>query len=200
MEIPKNHGLPMRISYIFSIVLFLLAQNSFGQSSGEKQLFTLEKSLNSENILVIVSQTDKNCKFIKTPSNDLFDFYWLMDGKSKKTVHPMIRSKVQERVQLLGVNSSQDSFKIRLNDLSEIKHDLEDNTLEVNAVLENGNCNIQSVIKLGASANHRKLNLTRTYCEVSKNMIGIPKGCSYLELQGTDADTGESLKVRYKGK
>ena len=112
----------------------------------------------------------------------------------------MIRSKVQERVAFSGINATRDSFKVKLNDLSEIKHDLEDTNIEAVAALKNGNCDVTSVIKLGASANYRKMNLKRTFCEVDKNLLGVPKGCKYLELQGTDADTGEALKVRFKGK
>lgn len=189
----------MKSSTLIMAAALFIAQAGMATEMTKRKLFTLEKSLNSENILLIHTQTDESCKFV-TNENGYIDFYWLMNGLTKKPVHPMIRSKVQERVAFSGINATRDSFKVKLNDLSEIKHDLEDNNIEAIAVLKNGNCDVSSVIKLGASANYRKMNLKRTFCEVDKNILSVPKGCKYLELQGTDADTGESLKVRFKGK
>nr|BDT28964.1 DUF4833 domain-containing protein [Bacteriovorax sp. HI3] len=189
----------MKSSTLIMAAALLTFQVTMAGEKTERKLFTLEKSLNSENILLIHTQTDESCKFV-TNENGYVDFYWLMDGLTKKPVHPMIRSKVQERVAFSGINATRDSFKVKLNDLSEIKHDLEDTNIEALAALKNGNCDVTSVIKLGASANYRKMNLKRTFCEVDKNLLGVPKGCKYLELQGTDADTGEALKVRFKGK
>ena len=180
--------------------VILMAQSAFAANTAiERKLFTLEKSLNSENILFIHTQTDENCKFVAN-SNGYVDFYWLMDGSQKKQVHPMIRSKVQERVKFVGINEAHDSFKVKLNDLSEIKHDLESNEIEARAEVINGECVVKSVIQLGASAKYIKLDLQRTFCEVEKNMVGIPKGCKYLELAGKNDVTDEGVKARFKGK
>lgn len=176
----------------------LLGHNALAGQSIERKLFTLEKSLNSENILNIHAQTDENCKFVSN-ANGYVDFYWLMDGTNTKQVHPMIRTKVQERVQFIGINEARDSFKVRLNDLSEIRHDLESNTIEARAEIVNGTCTVNSIIQLGASAKYKKLNLKRTYCEVN-SVFGIPNGCKFLELAGTDNATGEGIKARFKGK
>lgn len=189
----------------FNTVMTVIALGTFGaqaaiaSGSVERKLFTLEKSVNSENILNIHTFTDNDCKFV-SGNNGYIDFYWLMDKQTKKEVHPMIRSKVQERVKFLGLNATKDSFKVRLNDLSEIKHDLEDNNIEVKAEIIAGVCTVKSVIKLGASAKYKKMNLERTYCDVDKNFLGVPSGCNYLDLQGKQIDTNEVLKVRFKGK
>ena len=189
----------MKSSTLIMTIAIVMAQSAFAGEVVERKLFTLEKSLNSENILMIHAQTDESCKFVKN-ANGFVDFYWLMDGLTKKPVHPMIRSKVEERVAFSGINETRDSFKVKLNDLSEIKHDLEDTKIEAVATIVNGNCEVNSIIKLGASSKYRKMNLKRTYCEVDKNLLGVPKGCKFLELQGVDADNGEALKVRFKGK
>ena len=189
----------MKASAIILTGAILLAQSVFAADSTEKKLFTIEKSYNSENILLIHSQVDRDCRFVSN-TNGFLDFYWLMNGTTKKTVNEMIRSKVQERVKFVGIASAHTSFKIRLNDLTEIQHDLEDNTLEVSSEINNGKCETKSIIKLGPSAQYRKLNLKRTFCEVKTNMVGVPSGCKYLELQGVDADNGTKLTVRFKGK
>jgi hypothetical protein len=188
----------MKTSMLILASAFLLTQAAFAGQTIERKLFTLEKSLNSENTLNIHTQTDENCKFVSS-ANGYVDFYWLMDGKNIKQVHPMIRTKVQERVQFIGINEKRDSFKVRLNDLSEIRHDLESNTIEARAEIVNGTCTVNSIIQLGASAKYKKLNLQRTFCEVN-SLMGIPNGCKYLELAGSDNATGEGLKARFKGK
>lgn len=177
----------------------IVSQASMAAGSVERKLFTLEKSVNSENILNIHTFTDNDCKFV-SGNNGHIDFYWLMDKQTKKEVHPMIRSKVQERVKFLGLNATKDSFKVRLNDLSEIKHDLEDNNIEVKAEIVAGVCTVKSVLKLGASSKYKKMNLERTHCDVEKNFLGVPSGCNHLELLGKQIDTNETLKVRFKGK
>lgn len=192
----------MKTSMLILTGALLIAQSVFATTeiaSVERKLFTLEKSLNSENILFIHTQTDENCKFVPN-SNGYVDFYWLMDGSQKKQVHSMIRSTVQERVKFVGINEARDSFKVKLNDLSEIRHDLESNIIEARAEVINGACVVKSMIQLGASAKYIKLNLQRTYCEVETNMVGIPNGCKYLELAGKNDATGEGTKARFKGK
>jgi len=188
----------MKTSMLVLASAFLLTQTAFAGQSIERKLFTLEKSLNSENTLNIHTQTDENCKFV-TSANGYVNFYWLMDRTTAKEVHPMIRTKVQERVQFIGINKKRDSFKVRLNDLSEIKHDLESNIIEARAEIVNGKCIVNSIIELGASSKYKKLNLQRTYCEVN-SFMGVPNGCKYLELAGRDNATGEGLKARFKGK
>lgn len=177
----------------------VLSVSVHASESIQRKLFTLEKSMNSENILLIHTQTDENCKFVSN-HNGYVDFYWLMDGETKKEVHSMIRSKVAERVKFTGITEDKTSFTVRLNDLSELRTDLEDNKIEVKSEINNGSCEVKSIIKLGASAKYRKMNLKRTYCEVEKNFVGVPKGCKYLDLEGTDIDTNESFKVRFKAK
>ena len=188
----------MKTSILVLSSLLLLSQSAFASKTIERKLFTLEKSLNSENILNIHTQTNENCKFV-TNSNGYIDFYWLMNGKTKKDVHPTIKSKVKERVKFISINQTNDSFTVRLNDLSEIKHDLESNIIEIQAKTINGNCTVNSIIPLGASAKYKKLNLERTYCEV-KSVLGVPNGCKYIELSGKENTTNEILKVKFIGK
>ena len=92
-------------------------------------------------------------------------------------------------------------FKIRLNDLSEIKHDLESNIIEARAEILNGKCNVSSILKLGPSAQYKDLSLEKTFCHVKTNMLGVPNGCSQLELRGKNVENRlMNLKVVFEGK
>lgn len=179
-----------------SVMTLLTSQVLWG---AEQNLFTMEKSYNPENIMVIHTETDNDCKFVNS-KNELIDFYWLMNGKERKPVHSMIKNGVQERVQVTHVSSQRDQFKVKLNDLSEVKHDLEDPSLEVISEYRDGECQVKSVLTLGPSKKYRKVDITRTYCEVTSNFLGIPNGCKYLDLEGIDVDSGEEISVRFKKK
>ena len=172
--------------------------------SAEQKLFTMEKNYNAENVMVIHTQTDKDCKFITSNKNNeknYVEFYWVMEnGKYNKEVHSMIRSEIKNRVKFEGINVRRDSFKVRLNDLSEVRHDLTDPTMEVVSEMVNGECTVKSIISLGASSKYRKIDLQKTYCEVTTNFVGIPNGCKYIELIGKDIGSGEKVKVRFKQK
>lgn len=185
-------------------VVALAFTSALANAQVERKLFSMEKNYNPENVLVIHTQTDKDCRFVTSPKNtegNYVEFYWLMNyGAEKKEIHSMIRSEVKGRISFLGINAKKDSFKIRLNDLSELRHDLPDPTMEVISEVSQGKCSVKSIIHLGASGNYRKLSLKRTFCDVSKNMVGVPNGCSYLYLEGNDADTGEKISVKFKKK
>ena len=186
----------MKPLLLFSAMLFLSTVNA---AAMERKLFTLEKTYNPQNIMVIHAITDSNCRFVSR-ANQYLDFYWLINGNTRKEVHEMIRSTVQERVKFIGIHANRESFRLTMNDLKEVDHDLTDKTLEVVSIMSNGICQVKSLLNLGPSGRYRRMDLKRTFCEVSTNFVGLPNGCKTLELQGVDADTGTPLKVKFKKK
>lgn len=170
-------------------------------ASTEHRLFTLEKDYNPENKVIVHTQTDQDCRFTvysKNVEQNYVDFYWSMNnGREFKDIHPMIRSEIKKRVEFLGMNDRADSFKIRLSDFSELNHDLPTSQLEVSSELTQGVCRVRAIVVLGGSSAYRKIDLKRTYCEVSKNLFGIPNGCMALQLEGRDIATGENIRVRF---
>lgn len=185
-------------SKMILITALFIAQNAFAES-GEKKVFTVEKSYNPENIMVVSALTDDNCKFVKKDS-EYINFYWMMERTTRKKVNSAIIDGIKKKIQFDGMNDEQNAFQIVLNDLKEVKHDLGDSPkVEVSSEIENGECQTKAVLKLGKTGDYRKLNLKKTYCEVT-TFLGVPTGCAALELIGTDADTGEALKVTFKKK
>jgi hypothetical protein len=170
-------------------------------ASTEHILFTLEKSFNPENKIIIHTRTDQDCRFSfysKNSEKNYVDFYWSMNnGKEFKDIHPMIRSEIKNRVQFLGISDRYDTFKIRLSDFSVLNHDLPVSQIEVISELSQGVCRVKSVVTLGGSSHYRKIDLKRTFCEVSKNLFGIPNGCNSLLLEGRDLHNGELIRVRF---
>jgi hypothetical protein len=188
---------------LIGLTLLMTSFCAFSQVS-EKLLFTMEKNYHAENIMVIHTQTNNDCKFVMSTKNaekNYLEFYWILgNGKARKEIHSMIRSEIKGRVTFEGLNDVKDSFKVKLNDLKELKHDLADPTLEVTSEIRENKCYVQSVLTLGPSAKYKKIDLKRTYCEVTKNLMGLPNGCSFLQLDGKDIDSGEDVSVRFKKK
>lgn|GEM_PF-1955491 len=176
--------------------------SSWGQA--EKKIFTMEKNHNSENIMMIHTQTDLDCKFVVSKKNNeknFLEFYWIMDsGRSKKEVHPLIRDEIKKRVRFDGVNDRRDSFKVTIDDLNELRHDLTDTSMEVVSEVNEGNCIVKSILTLGPSGNYKKMDLEKTYCEVSRNLFGIPSGCLSLLLEGKEVPNGETIKITFRKK
>lgn len=161
-----------------------------------KQLFLVEKTYNNENIMVVHATIDNECNFID--GKKLIDYYWLMDGKKEKRVHPMIKNKVGDRFKFNELGADKKSFTIQMADLSEVKHDLPDINIRVTSEKEkDGNCKVLAVLKLGPSGDNKELILERTFCVVKKNIVGVPIGCKTLELIGKDLKTGEELRVKF---
>lgn len=188
---------------LFSFVaLAAVSFNAFAITSTERNIFSVNKSYNPENVMIIHSQTDHDCKFVTSPKNNegnYLEFYWMMNsGRSKKEVHSLIRSEIKKRFQFLGINSTRDSFRIRMGDLNELSHDLTQPVIEVVSEMNQGECEVKAILTLGASARYKKIDLDKTYCEVSTNFLGVPNGCNFLELTGKDLDSGEITKVRFK--
>jgi hypothetical protein len=188
----------------FILVLTLTTASFISFAQVERKLFTMEKNHNPGNVMMIHTQTDLDCKFVtckKNNENNHLEFYWIMGlENSNKEVHPLIRDEIKKRVTFAGINSSRDAFRVTLNDLKELRHDLTDTTMEIISEVNQGKCEVRSILTLGASGNYKKMDLERTYCEVSKNFIGLPNGCNTLLLEGKDLVNGEILKVTFKKK
>lgn len=191
----------MKLKNVLALALSLSSLSAFAQFAGEKRLFTMEKNYNAENVMIIHAQTDNNCKFVVSSKNNeknYMEFYWVLNnGKARKEVHPMIRGEIKKRVSFEGINGTRDSFRLGLNDMKEVRHDLSDTTMEVASEIEGGKCVVKSIMTLGASQKYRKIDLNRVYCEVTTNLVGIPNGCKFLDVEGTDIQTGAKVKARY---
>lgn len=183
---------------------FLIFITSFSATAGfegKKDLFIMEKSHNPENKMIIHTQTDQDCKFITSPKNtekNYVEFYWSMkNGRSTKEVHSMIRNEIKERVRFEGINETRDAFQVSLNDLKELDHDLSDTTFEVISKKSKGECIVKSLLTLGPSADNKRIDLKKSFCDVSTNLLGVPNGCNFVRLEGFDTETGAPVKVKF---
>lgn len=184
------------------IIIVLISIPAIAATDVNRQkLFLMEKNYHQGNLMVISAMTNKECQFVaKEGTEEFVDYYWLMDGSKEKKIHPLIRSGIKKRTKFNGLVENKKEFHIELKDLSELKHDLNDINIDVKSELVDGKCLVKSILKLGPSENNRSIALTRTFCDVNKNFVGIPTGCKSLELTGTDVKTNQEVKVKFAKK
>lgn len=167
----------------------------------EKKLFTMKKSYNPENTMVIYAQVDENCDFKPFPGGSYINYYWLMNRKTRKKVHPLIAKGIEQRVEFnTGGTTPKRAFKASLNDLNEVDHDLPNTSINVISLKENDHCEAQALIGLGKSEGGKEIDLVTTYCEVHTNLFGVPTGCDSLQLQGTQPGSGKRISVKFDKK
>jgi hypothetical protein len=170
-----------------------------------QKLLTFEKSINPENIMVIYTKLDEKCRLETDPSErdqPVFDFYWLMDGKNYKPVHPMIKSGIRDRLEFEAdaiPANRQNSFYVKVNDLKEMEHDLTDTRLHiVTKAAEANKCDADAFMTLGASDGNATILLTKIFTEAKRSFLSAK--VIAITVYGNDVKTGKAIVRTYKAK
>ena len=193
-------------AFVYFIGLFCLSLPSLGAELSQiapigahYRLFTVEKSINSQNIMVVYTKLDSQCRFLTDPNErdqPVFDFYWLMDGRRYKRVHPLIKAEVKKRLEFqVDSTDRQHSFYVKLNDMKEVRHDLRDNRLHVSSSMENGACHVGAMMSLGPSAGNANIEVTKFYSEAKRGLI-YPTLIS-ISISGKSLASGQSVHHTY---
>ena len=166
------------------------------------RVITVEKSINSENIMVVYTKVDSQCRFLTDPAErdqPVFDFYWLMNRQSYKPVHKLIKGEVRKRMEFqIDPSDRHNSFYVNLNDMKEVRHDLKDNRLNVRSEMVDGKCQVNATMTLGPSAGNAKIYLNKVYSEAKKGLI-MPSLVS-ITLSGKDVNSGKNVSKTYQAK
>lgn len=188
------------------MLLFLSALAAAGPAVeipqiGEHQpILTVEKNVHPENAMVIYTKTDEQCRFVKDPKKGhsvLVDFYWLMDRKFFKPVHQLIKNRIREALEVDAAESDRPSeFAVKLHKLEEVKTDIEDPTLTVQAKKEGGQCKVEGHLQLGPSDNHAEIRVDSLYTEGRT----FPPVLHSVTLKGVDLKTGMPVARTYRAK
>ena len=189
--------------YLLILFLLLSPVESVASASHEVRLFIVEKSKNPQNILVVYTQADRQCRIDPMASGEkthLFDFYWLMDGRRYKPTHPLIKKHARRRFVAQKRLENQEGFMVRLADLKELVHDLPSDMITITLHGDSqGRCAARVLLLLGPTDGGRTLELQSIYSK-ARTVLGIPIGVHYIELRGRDAENREPLTVRFRSK
>lgn len=186
--------------YLLILFFFFPAALPAAWASGEVRLFIVEKSKNPQNILVVYTRADDQCRISPVVYGGkayLFDFYWLMDGTRYKPTHPLIKKHARRRFVAQKQFENHKGFNVRLADLKELAHDLPTDLLTVTLNrAPGGECQARVQLPLGPSAQDRTMEIQSIYSK-ARTFLGIPIGVHYVELRGQDAQSRQPLTVRF---
>lgn len=169
-------------------------------------ILRFEKNENPQNIMIAYVKLNDDCKFQKNPDDPekpLVDFYWLMDRKIYKPVHPLIKRGIRHRTEVIDFARDQE-FSLRLKDLKELNQDLEEPALKITAQ-KNGRggpqkCAVENQIRLGPSDENRAIQVESIFSTSKKRLLPPFRALTSVTLKGQDAETGESLERSYQSR
>ena len=168
-------------------------------------IFTFEKSINRENIMEIYTKADANCNLEltldrKNNPTPVFDFYWLMNRERYKPVYSGIKNGIRQRLEIQMPTDpalQKQQFWLKLTDLKEMNHDLEDPRLLVKARRDAATqaCVVEGFVKLGPSDANAVIRLDMIYGESE----GFSRVIA-VTLDGVNTVTGQRITRVYQGK
>ena len=159
-------------------------------------LFTVEKNVNPENIIVAYVKLDAGCRIEYVNKNPSYGFYWLMNKSSYKPLHPLILKEVEKRLSV-QVNSPGNQFDILLTDLTSVRTDIKNPHLTVKSTASGNQCDATALMQLGPADNNAVIKLASIQTE-TKGFLS-PKIMS-VTLTGTDVASGKTISRKYLGK
>lgn len=161
-----------------------------------QRVMLFKKNENPQNVMVIYTKTNSSCQFVSNTGKPTFDFYWLMNGRDYKPVHSLIKSGIQERMELeipRGADGKS-SFFVKVNDLNEMKHDLENPRLLVRAVKSaDGKCNVESLMTMGPSDQRAVVRLDNIYATAETTFLPPFRKVVSVTVNGVNTKTGRAF-------
>jgi hypothetical protein len=190
----------------FFIFISLSARGSnrtdVSQVGPHQPILTFEKNENPQNIMVIYTKVENNCRFIVESGKPVVDFYWLMDRKTFKPVNGTIKSSMRGRIEVEPLDkNNQQTFNLRINDLKELSTDLNDVRIRVTSSNNHSHgCDVEAFITLGPSDHHRVLRLETIFSKAEKTLLPPFRKIDSITLEGKDVKSGEAVKRTYEAR
>ena len=185
-----------------------------GDIGAHYPLFLIEKSHNPENIAVVYTKLDTNCRVSPDREHGFLptlDFYWLLDTTRYKPMAGALKAGARRRLQFSNANGSQGdptAFAVRADDLSRVQHDLQSPTVQIKAERQDAACVATAFMTLGPSNGHATIKIesvtTRTepitLLKKMRAMVDPDAIQIYaVTVKGTDIATGQPIERTYYG-
>jgi hypothetical protein len=154
------------------------------------KIMTFEKNENPQNILVVYTKLDENCRFAVKNGKPLIDFYWLMDGKRYKPTHPLIKDAVRKRLEITKAGPTE--FELRVNDLKELNTKAD--RMAVKVEKDKGGCRIAGYFP---DEKNKLIEVDSIYSESKKTLMPPFRKLLAVTIRGTAPDSGEAVQRRF---
>ena len=190
------------------------AVTNVGDVGEHYPLFFIAKSHHPENIAVVYTKLDTDCRVIPDREHGFLptlDFYWLLDATRYKPMAGALKTGARKRLQFSNVHGSQGdqtAFVVRTDDLARLQHDLQSPTVQIKAERQGDACVATACMTLGPSNGHATIKIesvtTRTEpITLLKKMRAMmdPDAIQIyaVTVKGTDVATGQPIERTYYG-
>ena len=188
------------------------AVTNVGDVGEHYPLFLVEKSHHPENITVVYTKLDTDCRVILDREHGFLptlDFYWLMDATRYKPMAGPLKAGARKRLQFIDRNGSQGAptaFAVRTDELARVQHDLQSPTVQIKAERQGDACVATAFMTLGPSNGHATIKVesisTKTEpITLLKKMRAMADPDSIqiyaVTVKGTEVATGQPLERTY---
>lgn len=163
-------------------------------------LFTFEKNENPQNIMEIYTLLNRDCTLASKAGKPVLGYYWLMDGRSYKPVHPLIRLGIENRLRVEPSSLSKHSVTMTIADLKKLNHDLASDQILITSEHQGGGCTVEALVKMGPSDHGAVLWVTKIYSEARKTWLPPFRKLTSLTFEGVDVQTGQRLHRTFSAK
>jgi hypothetical protein len=175
-------------------------------------LFLIAKSYHPENITVVYTKLDANCRVLpdrEHGSMPTLDFYWLMDESSYKPMAGALKDGVRKRLQVTDASWQQGdttSFSVRTSDLVRVRHDLQSPTVQIKTERQGQACVATASMTLGPSNGNATMKVESVYTKTealtllkTMQMMADPESLQIyaVTVKGTDVATGQPIERTY---
>lgn len=203
----------MTLIYLMSILPLTIPESNGSaplnlQGIGQHHpLFAVEKSENPQNVMVFYTKLNASCQIDVESLNAapirgngdqlLFDVYWLMNRDKYKSVHPVLRRSILQKLRS-EILTEQKSFTVHVTDLRQLSPDLKNPHVTVRATGgEAGGCKVEALITLGEADQQRSLRLDKFILETQKTLWPPFRKVKSVTVVGSDIVNGEHVSRTY---
>jgi hypothetical protein len=170
-----------------------MTQRYFGPHA---PLFVVSKSYHPDNVLVVYTTMDDDCRIVADGRGHEIGFYWLDGGKDFH--FSSVEGLVRRQLFSSALRVDPHTYILVFNELDRVRHDLFDKRVTVTGRRIGDACEARAEIQLGPSSGSRRLRVTSVYTDLTPS--GFNATVHSLSLRGHDsADPNRALMVTYPG-
>ena len=188
------------------------AVTNVGDVGEHYPLFLIEKSHHPENITVVYTKLDTDCRVIPDREHGFLptlDFYWLMDATRYKPMAALLKAGTRKRLQFIDTHGPQGdptAFSVRTDDLSRVQHDLQSPTVQIKTERQGAACVATAFMTLGPSNGNATMKVESVSTKTEpitllKKMQAMADPDSIriyaVTVKGTDVATGQPIERTY---